>query len=269
MPLEKSEALMLKAFNWSESSRTVVFFSRDFGKIALIDKGGRTFATKRGRLQPFALMELTYHQSERTSRGYISDSDLIKLFDFEKEGTLGRLAYASAACELLNLLLPEEEPLPALFTYVLGFMEKVNVVEKRYLPSVFITFFLRLLSQLGYHPSLSYCIGCGKDFGEVEQLTDTVYFSPERGGFVCPACQRLGEYYIGVSVGGFRLLMRLQTASLDEASAVQIGYQEAALVLEALTRFLSYQAGVASDLKSLEFLEKLKHSHLGSEKGQS
>jgi len=267
MPLEKSEAFMLKAFNWSESSRTVIFFTREFGKLALIDKGGRRMASKRGRLMPFARMELTFHASEKSGRGYISDSDLLELYEFQEDGTLGRLAYASAACELLNLILPEGEPLPALFSYVAGFFGKANSVDKRSLASVFVTFFLRLLSQLGYHPSLTYCIGCGLNWEESSSHAETVCFSPERGGYVCPSCQRVGEYYIGLSSGGFRTLTQLQTASLDEASLMQIGYQEASLMLELLTRFLSYQAGVSPDLKSLEFLEKLKNSHLGSEKG--
>ncbi len=263
MPLEKAEAFMLKAFNWSESSRTVIFFTREFGKIALVDKGGRRVAGKRGRLMPFARMELTFHASEKSGRGYVSDSDLLELYEFQKDGTLGRLAYASAVCELLNLLLPDEEPLPALFGYVIGFLEKVNSVDKHSLPSLFVTFFLRLLSQLGYHPSLTYCIGCGENWDETAANADVVRFSPERGGYVCPSCQRVGEYYIGLSSGGYRTLTQLQTASLDEASLMQVGYQEASLMLELLTRFLSYQAGVSGDLKSLEFLEKLKNSPLG------
>lgn len=254
---------MLKAFNWSESSRTVIFFTRDFGKIALVDKGGRRIASKRGRLLPFARMELTFHASERSGRGYISDSDLIELYEFQKDGTLGRLAYASAACELLNMLLPEEEPLPSLFNYAGSFFEKTNTVDKRGLPALFIAFFLRLLSQLGYHPSLTYCIGCGLSWEEESPKDGVIAFSPERGGYVSASCQQVGEYYIGLSSGGYRTLTQLQTASLDEASLMQIGYQEASLMLELLTRFLSYQAGVSADLKSLEFLEKLKNSPLG------
>lgn len=267
MSLEKSEALMLKAFNWSESSRTVIFFTREFGKIALIDKGGRRFASKRGRLLPFARLELTFHASEKSGRGYVTDSDLLELYEFQKDGTLGRLAYASAACELLNLILPEEEPLPALFGYATAFLNKVNSVDKRALPAVFVTFFLRLLSQLGYHPSLGYCISCSVNCEETAPADGMISFSPERGGYVCPSCQRVGEYYIGLSSGGFRTLMQLQTASLDDASIMQISYQEASLMLELLTRFLAYQAGVTADLKSLEFLEKLKNSHLGPDKG--
>ncbi|PWB72504.1 DNA repair protein RecO [candidate division GN15 bacterium] len=267
MPLEKSDAFMLKAFNWSESSRTVIFFTREFGKLALVDKGGRRVSGKRGRLMPFARMELTFHISEKSSRGYVSDSDLLELYEFQLEGSLGRLAYASAACELLNLLLPEGEPLPSLFTYTTSFFEKTNSVDRRSLPALFVTFFLRLLSQLGYHPSLGYCIGCGLSWEESSPDNGTVAFSPERGGYVCPSCQRVAEYYIWLSSGGYRLLTRLQTCSLDEASLMPIGYQDCSLMLDLLTRFLSYQAGVSGDLKSLEFLEKLKNSQLGPDKG--
>jgi hypothetical protein len=53
---------------------------------------------------------------------------------------------------------------------------------------------------------------------------------------------------------------------LTEAATVPIGYQEASLMIDALTKFLSYQSGLVSGLKSLEFLEKLKNSHLTLEK---
>jgi DNA repair protein RecO (recombination protein O) len=107
MSLEKTEAVVLKAFNWSESSRTIVFFSRRFGKLALIDKGGRSLKSKRGRIVAFATLEVTFYASHKESPGYIRDVDPIATFSFDKEGTLGRLAYGSAGCELLHSLLPE------------------------------------------------------------------------------------------------------------------------------------------------------------------
>ena len=110
MALEKTDAVVLRTFNWSESSRTVIFFTRNFGKMALVDKGGRSIKSKRGRIVSFTHMELTFYASEKESNGYIRDVDTLKAFSFEKDGAVGRLAYGSAACELLNLLLPEEEP---------------------------------------------------------------------------------------------------------------------------------------------------------------
>ena len=262
MPLEKSEAIVLKIFNWSESSRTVALFTRDFGRMALVDKGGRSITSKRGRLIPFARLELTFYSSDRESSGYIRDCDSLQVFSLDKEGTLGRLAYGSAACELLNLLLPEEDPQPALYTYVLSFFDHLSSADRKALPSLFIAFLLRVMSHLGFRPSLAYCSGCRKPAQELLHNGDNLLFSPDRGGVICPSCQTPGEYYIPLPAEGVRVLSTLQTASLAEAASVPLGYDQSALLLTALTKFLSFHAGVGGDLKSLEFLEKLKTTDL-------
>ncbi len=209
MSLEKSEAILLKAFNWSESSRTVVFFSQDFGRIALVDKGGRSFKSKRGRLLPFARMEITFYGSEKESRGYIREIEVIEACSLEGDGSLGRLAYASAAAELLHLILPEDEPQRSLYGYFGNYLKQVDGVKKTALPALFIAFYLRVLSQLGYHPSLAYCVSCGKEVGSLSNKGE-LNFAVERGGLVCEACQKPGEYYIGFSHDSYQRLLALQ-----------------------------------------------------------
>jgi DNA repair protein RecO (recombination protein O) len=262
MPLEKSEAVILKMFNWSESSRTILFFTERFGKLALVDKGGRSLKSRRGRPVPFARLEVTFYRSEKETSGYIRDCETLESFPLEKNGSLGRLAYGSAACETLNLLLPEQEAQAALYAYILSYFRKLALVERQFLPALFLAFFLRVMSQLGYHPSLAFCVGCSTDSSRIEPVGDKVMFSPERGGVVCDSCQKPGEYYIGLSVVGLQALTLLQRASLDEAAAVPLGYQEAAFLVDALTDFLRYHSGLFKDLKSLEFLEKLKKTEL-------
>jgi len=257
MSLEKTEAVLLKSFNWSESSRTVVFFSRRFGKLALVDRGGRSLKSRRGRLLPFARMEITFYHSEKETRGYISDIDLVRAWSFESDGSLGRLAYGSAACELCHLLLPEEEPLPRLYDFFTTFLEYVEAVDKRSLAGVFIAFFLRLLSQLGYHPSLTDCSVCGRPI----EPNGSVAMSEERGGAVCPSCQSPADYYIHLSANCFAHLAALQEASLKEAALRAISFRQTSQILEVLTRLLASQAGVKGDLKSLEFLHKLKNGN--------
>jgi len=260
MALEKSEAVVLKMFNWSESSRTIQFFTRRYGRLALVDKGGRSFKSRRGRIMSFARMEITFYRSEKQTTGYLSDCEVLETFDLANHGSLGRLAYGSAACELLYLLLPEEEEQAELFAYLLLFLRKVSNEERRGLPALFLTFFLRMMSQLGYHPSLAFCAGCSKEASRFETPGGKRMFSPERGGVVCAACQKPGEYYIGLSPEQHRVLALLQRASLDEAATVPLGFQEAAYMAEALGRFLKFHSGLISDIKSLEFLNKLKQS---------
>jgi len=261
MSIEKSEAVLLKAFNWSESSRTVVFFTLNFGRIALVDKGGRSIKSRRGRIMPFARQEVTFYLSRKETRGYVREVDLVEAFSLDKEGNVGRLAYASAAAELLNLLLPEEEPQEQLYRYFVTFLGQVQAVDRRSLASVFIAFYLRVLSQLGYHPSLAYCVSCGKSVDDFASAK-TVNLAVERGGVVCEACQRPGDYYIGFSGDSFKRLLRLQTSSLDEAADMVVSFKEAGLFLDALTGFTASQTGFKAELKSLEFINKLKNSQL-------
>jgi DNA repair protein RecO (recombination protein O) len=266
MALEKTEAVILKSSDWSESSRIVELFSRDFGKITLVDKGGRRFKSKRGRLVPFARLEITFYKSEKTTTGYVSETDLVELYGFEKEGTMGRLAYASAACELLHHLLSDEQPQPSLYSFFITFLSLTETSEKGSLPTLFLTFFLHLLSQLGYHPSLANCVGCGKPMEMTEAKTGEVLFCPERGGVVCSTCKTAGDYYIPFSRESSVHLAALQKASLSKAEGVPIGYREVSCLLEALIKFVNSQTGVVSRLKSLEFLEKLKNGHLANRK---
>jgi DNA repair protein RecO (recombination protein O) len=261
MALDISEGIILKMFNWSESSRTVVFFTRDFGKLGLFDRGGRRFKSRRGRLMPFARLEVMFYHSEKETRGYISDSNLLHAYSFEQEGTLGRLAYASAACELLYLLLSEEQEQEDLYDYSLGFLNVIESAPRESLPPVFLTFFIRLLSFLGYHPALGYCVGCGKPGEDIAKNEKSVSFSPERGGIVCGACKKPGDYYIQLSPESYRLLPALQSATLAQAAGIPVSYKETARLLEALIGFVGYQADIKAELKSLAFLEKLKNSN--------
>ena len=260
MPLEKTYAFVLRSYDWSESSRTISFFTRNFGKLSLVDKGGRGMTAKRGRVVAYSELELTFYASQKESNGYISDVELIRMFELAGDGSLGRLAYASAAVELLQLLLPKEEPLIDLYEYSVSYLERIDKAKKQALSSLFLTFFLRLLSQLGYHPSLSFCGGCDKKIESYIKDGDAVRFSPERGGVVCPSCQNPGEYYIGLPNEGFLKLVDLQTASLNEAEQITLGFKETSLLLDALVNFLEYQADVSSKIKSLEFLHKLKNA---------
>lgn len=262
MALETTEAIILKSFNWSESSRTVHFLTSRFGKITLMDRGGRSIKSRRGRLMPFARLELGFFRSQKSSAGYLSTVEVLELFSFEADGTLGRLAYGSAACELLGLFLPEEEAQPELYDYLITYLRLVDKTDKRFIAACFLTFFLRLVSHLGFHPSLEYCVVSSEPRTSFVSEEKSASFSPSRGGIVSPACQKPGEYYIDLPLADLELLISLQTASLSEAARVQVGFSHAGRMIEVLAKFLSYQADTGANLKSIAFLEKLKNSQL-------
>lgn len=271
MAIKKTEAFLLKAFNWSESSRTISFFTRDHGKLPLIDRGGRSMSAKRGRALPFARLALTYYSSERSSNGYLSEISIEEAWSFESEGSLGRLAFGSAACELLWLVLPDEEPHADMYHYTLKLFALLSSANRQALPAIFVAYFLRLLSMLGYQPVLSGCVGCGKALEDFK--APRLSFSPDRGGLLCPACQVSGESYISLQLEDLLESLKLQAVSLEQAAAKRVASAErvaptewvdfarASRIIDALMRFLRTQTGI-SKLNSLDFLDKLKQTPL-------
>lgn len=258
MAIESTEAVALRLFNWSESSRTIVVLSRRFGRIALIDKAGRSIKSKRGRVLPFAVHELAFYQGEGERRNYLSGVDTMRIFSFAADGSLGKLAYGSAANELCLTLLPEDEPHPEIYTYLLTFYEHLEAADRLALPGLFLTFLLRSASLLGYHPQLNYCAECSRPIPQEETLN--WIFDPARGGIVCPGCAAFSDTYIPVSPADLLGLAAYQRASLSEADGMQLPFEQGQRLLEVMLRFLEYHAGVNSQLKALGFLDKLKRA---------
>lgn len=261
MPQLKSEGIVLRSVNWKENSRIVTFFTDNAGKISIVDRGGRSFSSKRGRLLTFSRLEIAYFKSDKSGTGYISEAEPLEAFSFERDGTLGRLTFASAALEILNDLLPEHEPQEGLYHLTIQFLRFTNSFPKTSLLPLFLAYFIKLLSYLGYRPNFAGCVNCAKARETIIAESGKGTFSPERGGLICAACQNAGVYYITLQPERLEMLYRVQTSSLSEAAAIQLGMRDGEDAMETITSFMKYQTGTG-DLKSLAFLEKLKRTQL-------
>ncbi len=257
MSICKAEGFTLKAYNWAESSRTIVFFTRERGRLALTDKGGRSLTGRRGRAIPFARLALTYYDSEKSGSGYLSEVSVEEVWRLEEgDGGLGRITFGAMACEILRLILPEDEPHVDIYSYSLRYFGVLEAAPRNSLYSVFICFVLRLVSQLGYRPVITGCVGCSRllDDAPIYQ------FSPERGGLICALCQTPGERYISVTRADLELTVKLQACSLDESAQISVNQEQSSRLIELLMSFLSAQTGV-NRLQTIEFLDKLKKAH--------
>lgn len=261
MPQVKSEGIILKSVNWKEHSKIVTMFTDNAGRQSIVERGGRSFKSKRGRLQTFTRLELIWFKSEKSGMGYLAEVEPLESFSFEQEGTLGRLTFASAVVEMLYDLLPEDEPHEDLYNLTIDYLRKTDTTSKAGIIPVFLAYFLKLLSYLGYRPNFSGCISCGKESGKAlfanSNGLDYYIFSPERGGIICGTCQIPGEYYIRLHSERLDEIYGLQTASLAEAAETKLKLEAAEEILELLNSFLKYQTDIG-ELKSLKFLEKLK-----------
>ncbi|MEE9443894.1 MAG: DNA repair protein RecO [candidate division Zixibacteria bacterium] len=264
MAIHKTEGIILSSANWSESSQTLIIFTPDCGKLTLNVKGSRQLNGKRGRPLRFARLEFTGYLRGEKGSGYLSDVEPVEVFLFEKDGQLGRLAFASAAIELLNNLLTGGDPQSVCYQITLSFLRMTDTIDKKRLPGLFAGYILRLVSLLGFRPNLTGCTSCGKAgdslIRDSEESDEKLMLSIERGGIVCVDCRSTlkGENsLIGLGFEFHSKLVRLMQSSLVEASKIPVSLKELQELVEIITLLLKYHAESMKQLKSFDFLDKL------------
>jgi DNA repair protein RecO len=267
MAIRKTEGIILSTANWSETSQTITLFTPDLGRISLNVRGGRSLTGKRGRPLRFARLFCTCYYNEDKETGYISDIDPVEVFLFERDGQLGRIAFASAAIELLRELVTTKEPQAACYHLTLSFLRMTDTVEKKRLPGLLAGYIFRLISLLGYRPNIYGCVSCGTGIeaegGAGAGSSDPFYFSVERGGLICPECRKqllADQKLLTIPQTRLRTMVDISEASLEEASRIHLAFDELLQIIDLVIAVLKYHAGTRGELKSFTFLDKLVRS---------
>lgn len=181
MSQERTEAIVLKAIDFSESSCIVTLFCPDRGRMTCMAKGvKRPKSQLAGLLDSFNRIEVLYGWKESRSVQQLFDGSLLDRYAGIKSD-LEKSVYASFLLEMLYKIAHENEPSHELFDiYVDGIAQLddwagdvcVHVAWQM----------VRLLSIAGYTPMLNECCECGV---VIEQDAGFRY----DGGVTCTTCE--------------------------------------------------------------------------------
>ena len=81
MALYKTQAIVIKSINLSESDRLVTFFTKNYGKVKCVAKGARKAKNCFwGSLEPMSLIHLIYFGKETQSLYRLNHADIIESF---------------------------------------------------------------------------------------------------------------------------------------------------------------------------------------------
>jgi len=151
--METYEALILKKSSYGEADLLVTLFSRELGKFRALAKNAKK-SQKRfgGRLDFFNRLTVDITLNKRRFN-LIGDVTLRKSHR-EITESVDSFVVATRVLELLDFLLPEQEPAGELFDLATDTLELL--LEKREPYSIFLIFFLRALSLCGYEPDLRF-----------------------------------------------------------------------------------------------------------------
>lgn len=248
MALVKSTGIVLRTHVLGETSKVVVCYTRDHGKVRLVAKGARKGGGKFGAaLEPFTVSGVVFYLRPGHGLSLLSEAAIVREFPAIRRDVV-RQSYAGAVVELLDLLVAEQSPDAALFDLTVGALEVIAEVSPEGLDPALWRFELRIASGLGYAPELSGCVSCGRPAGEGAR------FSPMAGGVVCERCGAGGGRG---SVGGkaIDVLRRLawsdeEVTDLDDVDRDEVG--------RALIDFLATHSERPLKLRSMRFLSQVR-----------
>ncbi len=147
----RTEAVVLRAMDYGETSRIVALFSRERGRLSVMAKGARLTRSRFGSmLQPGSHIQAVFYY--KPSRGLQLLSEAAHLESYHQTGrSLEKLTLSLRVLELVHALLPEEEPHPVVFNLLLQVLDRINTADER-LANLLPYFQLRLASILGFAP---------------------------------------------------------------------------------------------------------------------
>lgn len=230
-----------------ETSKLVALYTAECGKLKVTAKGARKPKSRYGAaLELMSEIEAVCYVRDERELQILSEGHVLRSFP-GLSSQLERLAFGSAACELIDRLTIEHEPNRRLYGYLSGALGALEEVDTEQLEPLFWYYQLRVAEGLGYRPELGRCVSC-----RTVLQGASLWFSPALGGGLCDRCDRVGARRVsGASLG---LLAALQNLKSYTREAIPAAPPHRAEIGDMLRTFMAYHAGGRLGLRSLEFL---------------
>jgi len=209
----KTEAVVLSKLNYGDSSSIVTLFTKEYGKLSAMLKGGRNPKSKLSLIvDPINYLEVIFYNNPSRDLQILSSADIKAHFHKIKED-IDKLKYAYSVIELIKNLSVEHEVNKKLFSGIIRILERMEEGNEN--PAVsFVRFFLFFLKELGYEFQL------GPNYAENITLNPELfhYFNclkkNESPGFVTPVVMNGAvtflENFLRYHVSDFKGLQSLQ-----------------------------------------------------------
>lgn len=208
----KATAIVLKTTDWSETSRIATFWTREFGKVRALAKGGRRLKSAfENALDLLTVCSIVVLRKSPGTLDLLTEAQVVQRFPRWRDD-LDALYAAYYVAELLNDWTEEYDPHPLLYDEALATLHDIGIRPAVGVPALepgprVMRFEMALLRELGYNPALDVCAVCGSAI-ERERLA----FSAVAGGVLCGRCQSVPREKRPLSWEAWELLRALAAA---------------------------------------------------------
>lgn len=240
----KTEAVVLRTVDYSESSLIVTLFTRKHGVIAVIAKGAKRPKSKFSALMvPGQVLEVVvYIKSTRNVQTLSEASYLLKLDQLRID--LEKLALATITLELINQVLHENEVNEMLFAFLVKFLRWINSYDN---PGriIFPYVQLRVMEHIG--------IGIQAE-ENLKEETSSGYMNIELGTL---SQSTDGAQSVELTAGQFQFIRDALFSKKKTIFKIDLKKSELSDLIEYLDRYIRYHIEGVKPRKSDEIFDKI------------
>ena len=176
-----TEGILLRAFDFRETSRIAVFFTKNYGKVKGLLKGIRKDHRKFGSsLDKFSVNDIVYYQHRNSDLHLIGQCDLKTLFLPIRRDVKKTMA-ANYILELVNIVMPVEQENGEVYQLMLDYLESLQTAFD--VNKLVHIFQVKILHLSGFRPHIDSCVVCQK------KIAGHARFSMRLGGLLCGDCR--------------------------------------------------------------------------------
>lgn len=239
-----TEAIVLKSFDYRETSRIATFFTKDYGKITGVLKGIRKDTKKFGsNIDKFTVNDIVYYHYKKSDLHLISQCDL-KQFFFQIRQDYRRNLAANYALELVDTIMLSEQVNRKVYKLTLDYLNSLETA--RDIDQLVHIFQIKILLLSGFRPHIDACVHCGK------KISGRARFSLKSGGLVCSKCPTSETSFMFVSKGTVSSILHFEQSNWQESLRLGLTTTVKKELKNVLNNFLVYH--LEKKIKTAKYL---------------
>jgi DNA repair protein RecO (recombination protein O) len=241
MASEKTDGLILRIIEWSETSLIVTLLTREFGKTSAVAKGARRPKSSfEGALDLLTVCRVEIIQKSGESLDLLTEAKLERRFRAGSRD-LARLYAGYYVAELLRELTDENDPHPELYDLAILTLQQLDGDTD--VRACLLRFELQTLRILGHAPMLRACAACGLEFSAELLDAPILGFGVPAGGLLCENCRPLNSQVVFLKLEARNWMIAAVDESNCDGIAPELTQRVASELRGLMNRYLSYLCG--------------------------
>ena len=222
----KQSAIILKAIDYSNTSKIFTLFTPEYGKVGLIAKGlKRKKNPYQGGMQILNCINIIYYKKKNSNLGIFKECEIKNYFS-PLRCDLSKLFIALYWLELMNEVIVEEESSFDLFQLLYYALYKLSNDTLNFNLIFYVQW--HTIRLIGVAPIIDYCINCKINPNHFKR---NIFFSFEKGGWLCPSCKQKNPLTNCISVkkntlNNIKLMTTNKNLSLEQNILTKQEYLE-------------------------------------------